>query len=582
VIAGFSTLIDRQVMRKFMYVARSMTVAEETLAAVRTVRGFNRESMETARFMHETKKVERQDIQIGRLVHGMFAIVITTLWILIIGSMSWGGRMVLSGELEPGDLFAAFGMLLFNNFALIELQTSLQAEQKAVASGGRILDYTERQASLNFSGGTRIKNFKGHIEFRNVSFKYPTREVCVLKNVSFTIEPGQMGALVGHSGSGKSTCVQLLERFYDVTDGVILLDGHDIKTLEPRWLHHKIALVAQEPILFQMTIRENVKYGKRKATDEEVDAAIEIANAKKFIVKMEKGLDTVVGEKGSTLSGGQRQRIAIARAVIRDPAILMTDEATSALDAASEKRVQLALDKVMEGRTAVVVAHRLSTIRNASIIYVFDTGEIKEQGTHEELIAKKEWYYELVKRQLTDSDKKLLGVEDEELIAPPDIGPQAAKTTKNESGSSSEEEPAPAKTPAPPKPPSQENEGSRDASSSREKVVPTGKPPEKEESSESTSDEKIQPPDKSPAPAPAPPKKESGSSSSDGSSSHEKVPAAVKPPAQAPPPPTADKPSSSDSSDTSSTDAGETTTEETTTTTTTTESDSETTESTSS
>jgi ABC-type methionine transport system ATPase subunit len=268
-----------------------------------------------------------------------------------------------------------------------------------------------------------LNTFKGRIEFRNVSFRYPSRDVLVLRNVSFVVEPGQMAALVGHSGSGKSTCVQLLERFYDVTEGVILLDGQDIRELDPRWLHHVMALVAQEPILFQMTIRENVKYGKRKATDQEVESAIEIANARKFISKLDKGLDTVVGEKGSTLSGGQRQRIAIARAVIRDPVILVTDEATSALDAASEKRVQLALDKVMEGRTAVVVAHRLSTIRNAQVIYVFDTGEIKEQGTHDELVAKREWYYELVKRQLTEGDMKLAGVEDrnvDELIAPPD------------------------------------------------------------------------------------------------------------------------------------------------------------------
>jgi ABC-type multidrug transport system fused ATPase/permease subunit len=425
VIAFFSTKIDRHVMRKFMYVARSMTVAEETLAAVRTVRGFNREGMEIARFMHETKKAERQDFWIGGLIHGMFWIVVASIWILIIGCMTWGGHMVMDNIMLPGDLFATFGMLLFDNFALITLQTSLQAEQKAIASGGRILDYTEYVPKINFCGGKTLPDFEGRIEFRNVSFRYPSRDVFVLRDVSFVVEPGHMAALVGHSGSGKSTCVQLLERFYDATEGVILLDGVDIQELDPRWLHKKVALVAQKPILFQMTIRENVKYGKRKATDEEVEAAIDIANARKFISKMENGLDTVVGEKGSTLSGGQRQRIAIARAVIRDPVILMTDEATSALDAASEKRVQQALDKVMEGRTAVVVAHRLSTIRNAKIIYVFDTGEIKEQGTHDELVIRKGWYYELVKRQLTEADIQLVGGEEEGnvdgLIAPPNI-----------------------------------------------------------------------------------------------------------------------------------------------------------------
>jgi ABC-type multidrug transport system fused ATPase/permease subunit len=406
-IAAFSRLIDRHVIRKFQYVAKSMTIAEETLSAVRTVRGFNRERMETARFMKETRSAEGQELWIGAQVTTMFWIIMVSLWILIIGAMFWGGKMVLNGELPPGDLFSIFGFLLFGNFALIALQTSLQAEQKAIASGGRILDFTDRRSSIPFSGGDQIPDFKGHIEFRNVSFQYPSRESFVLRNVSFIIQPGQIGALVGHSGSGKSTCIQLLERFYDATEGVILLDGRDIRTLDPRWLHQKIALVAQEPTLFQMSISENVKYGKPEATDAEVESAIEIANAKRFISKMEKGLDTVVGEKGSTLSGGQRQRIAIARAVIRDPIILMTDEATSALDAASEQRVQSALDKVMERRTAVVVAHRLSTIRNAHVIYVFDAGEIKESGRHDELVAKKGWYYELVKRQLTEGDMQV-------------------------------------------------------------------------------------------------------------------------------------------------------------------------------
>jgi ABC-type methionine transport system ATPase subunit len=358
----------------------------------------------------------------------MFWVVMMLNWVLMVGSMYWGGKMVQDGSMEPGDLFSIFGFELFGNFALIMLQTSLQAEQKAIASGGRILDYTEYRPAVNFSGGVKIEGFCGHIEFRNVSFKYPTRDVYVLRDVSFVIEPGQIGALVGHSGSGKSTCVQLLERFYDVTEGVILLDGRDIRELNPRWLHRRMALVSQEPILFQMSIRENVRYGKQKATDEDIQAAVVTANAAHFITKFEKGLETVVGEKGSTLSGGQRQRIAIARAVIRNPVVLITDEATSALDAASEKKVQLALDKVMEGRTAVVVAHRLSTIRNAHVIYVFDTGEIKEQGTHDELVQRKGWYYELVKRQLTATDVEALG-------------PQESVDRQEETSSSSPDDP---------------------------------------------------------------------------------------------------------------------------------------------
>jgi ABC-type multidrug transport system fused ATPase/permease subunit len=437
VIAVMSYFIDAHVMRKFKYTAESMTIAEETLAAVRTVKAFNRERHEDGRFLRETQKAERQEHWIGGYACFMFWVVMVLNWVLMLGSMYWGGKMVQDGEMEAGNLFSIFGSELFGNFALIMLQTSLQAEQKAIASGGRILDYTEYRPAVNFSGGEEIEDFRGHIEFRNVSFKYPTRDVYVLRDVSFVIEPGQIGALVGHSGSGKSTCVQLLERFYDVTEGVILLDGRDIRELNPRWLHRRMALVSQEPILFQMSIRENIKYGKRKATEEDIQSAVVTANAARFITKFEKGLETVVGEKGSTLSGGQRQRIAIARAVIRNPVVLITDEATSALDAASEKKVQLALDKVMEGRTAVVVAHRLSTIRNAHVIYVFDTGEIKEQGTHDDLVQRKGWYYELVKRQLTAADIEALGPRgsvdrrEETSLLPPEDAKGSASTASD-------------------------------------------------------------------------------------------------------------------------------------------------------
>ena len=201
-----------------------------------------------------------------------------------------------------------------------------------------------------------------------------------------------MGAHVGHSGSVKSTCIQLLERFYDVTDGIILLDGRDIQTLDPHWLHQKISLVSQEPILFQLSIKDNIKYGQRDSSDEMVIEAARKSNALNFIEKLEGKFKNFVGEKGDTVSGGQRQRIAIARTLIRNPVISMTDEATSALDAESEKKVQLALDQVMKNRTSVVVAHRLSTIKNADVIYVFDSGEIKEKGTHSSLIKKKGYY----------------------------------------------------------------------------------------------------------------------------------------------------------------------------------------------
>ena len=393
--------IVKQAGLKFKHIAAAMTIAEETLSSARTVKGCNREDKELERFMKSTKNSAKAEVMIGVYIMIIIFTIQFVMWGDTIGNLYFGAWRVSQKKLDTGDLFSVFGFSVFGVFGLIQLQGTLQGEQKAIAAGARILKLTEAEPKIPFDEGEIIEDFKGHIEFRNVSFMYPTRQVYVLRNVSFEIKPCQMGALVGHSGSGKSTSVQLLERYYDCEEGLVLLDGRDIRTLDPRWLHRKIGLVQQEPMLFQMSIMDNIKYGARDATDEEVFAAAEIANAKKFIDKLDKGFQQPVGEKGSALSGGQRQRIAIARAVIKDPVILICDEATSALDADSEKKVQRALDRVMEARTSVVVAHRLSTIRNANIIYVFDSGEIKEQGTHEELLAKGEWYYNLVKRQLS-------------------------------------------------------------------------------------------------------------------------------------------------------------------------------------
>ncbi|KAH0786046.1 ABC transporter family protein [Histomonas meleagridis] len=401
----FSKFVDRHVNLRFIHVSDSMTIAEETLSTIRTVRGFNREDSEVKRFSEKTDLSTREYRKFGFFLDCMFSLVMLGLWCILLGNLYFGATLVDKGELDSGNLMSVFGYMTFGSFSIINLQTSLQGEQKAIHAGSRILEMIEHESSIPFDGGEIIEDFKGHIEFQNVSFKYPTRDAYVLKNVSFEIKPGQMGALVGHSGSGKSTCVQLLERYYDVIEGAILLDGHDIRTLDPHWLHQKMGLVSQEPTLFQLSVEDNIKYGARDATDEMVRYAAEQANALKFIEKLEGKFKYFVGEKGDTVSGGQRQRIAIARALIKDPVILITDEATSALDAASEKKVQAALDKVMVNRTSVVVAHRLSTIRNANVIYVFDAGEIVEIGNHESLLKKKGHYYELVKRQL-DDDKK--------------------------------------------------------------------------------------------------------------------------------------------------------------------------------
>lgn len=396
--------ILRHSAKKFKYTSNSMTIAEETLAAVRTVRGFNREAHEIGRFERETRGASSHDKSIGVIITFFFFCVLICVIADLLCDFYYGATLVDKSKMSLGELLTVFMYTCVGALSVISLQGTMQGEQKAIASGSRIMKVTNYQSSIEFDGGITIPNFKGNIEFRNVSFKYPTRDAYVLKNVSFVINQNQTGALVGHSGSGKSTCVQLLERFYDVNEGQVLLDGHDIRTIDQHWLHRQIALVSQEPILFRCTIAENLRYGNKDATQEELEKAIEVANATRIITKLEKGYDTMAGDKGTSLSGGQRQRIAIARAVLMKPRILICDEATSALDAQSEKKVQVALDKVMENCTAVIVAHRLSTIRNANIIYVFDAGEILEVGTHDELVKKKGAYYNLVYRQLSKNE----------------------------------------------------------------------------------------------------------------------------------------------------------------------------------
>lgn len=389
---------------KFVHVSKSMTIAEETLSSIRTVKGCNREDLDKKMFMDQIILSAKAEHKICIFIIILIASIQIIIWGTTIGILYYGATLVSKDKLDVGDLFSVYGFTIFGCMGIIMLLSSMQGEQKAVSSGARILKLTNHQPAIPFEGGKIIENFKGHIEFKNVSFKYPTRDVYVLQNVSFEVKPGEMGALVGHSGSGKSTSVQLLERYYDTEEGIILLDGIDIREIDPRWLHTQIGLVQQEPSLFKMSVRDNIKYGAPKATDDEVFAAAEIACAKKFVDKLDHGFDQQVGDRGSALSGGQRQRIAIARAVIKNPVILITDEATSALDSQSEKKVQYALDKVMEGRTAVVVAHRLSTIRNANVIYVFESGSIVETGNHDSLVKKGGFYYNLVKRQMTQQE----------------------------------------------------------------------------------------------------------------------------------------------------------------------------------
>lgn len=250
--------------------------------------------------------------------------------------------------------------------------------------------------------GEKPEKFDSTIEIKGVTFAYPTRpDIKVMEDFSLDIEVGKTYALVGPSGCGKSTIIQLILRFYDPLSGEVLVGGRDIQELNTRWLRQHIGVVSQEPVLFDTTIAENIKYGKEGATDEEMKAAAISANAHDFVSKLPDGYNTLVGEAGTQLSGGQKQRIAIARALIQDPNILLLDEATSALDTESESVVQQALDSAREGRTTIIVAHRLSTIQNAHVIASISNGRIVEKGTHLELMDKEGLYFELVTAQVS-------------------------------------------------------------------------------------------------------------------------------------------------------------------------------------
>lgn len=295
---------------------------------------------------------------------------------------------VLFGSMSSGRIFA--------------YAPDIMKAKDSAAAIMKLLESTPKIDAWSTSG-EKIENVKGHIEFSNVYFRYPTRpNIPVLRGLRLDIKPGQFAALVGPSGCGKSTTVGLIERFYDVISGRILIDGIDISTLNVNNLREHISLVSQEPSLYDMTIKENILFGRKpnqNPTQEDVERVCKEANIHDFIVGLPEGYDTPVGNKGTQLSGGQKQRIAIARALIRNPKILLLDEATSALDSESEKVVQLALDKAAKGRTTLAIAHRLSTIQNADIIFVIKDGKVAEKGTHQELLAQKGIYNTMVQEQ---------------------------------------------------------------------------------------------------------------------------------------------------------------------------------------
>ncbi|XP_033639476.1 LOW QUALITY PROTEIN: ATP-dependent translocase ABCB1-like [Asterias rubens] len=389
--------------------AKAGAVAEEVLSSVRTVTAFGGEHKEVERYTENLYGAKKESIKKDTLQ----AILIGVFYFNFYGTYAlafwYGSTLYLSGELSPGDIIVTFLGILFGAFSLGQATPYITDFITARGAASTIWEIIDQIPDIDNSSelGLKPETLTGDISFTNVHFCYPSRpEVKVLNGLTLEVKQGQTVALVGSSGCGKSTTVQLAQRFYDPLSGSVKLDGNDLRDINVRWLRENIGVVSQEPVLFATTIAENIRYGRVDATDEEIKAAAKEANAHDFISALPDGYETLVGDRGAQLSGGQKQRVAIARALVRNPKILLLDEATSALDTESEATVQAALDKVQAGRTTIVIAHRLSTIQNADVICSFKDGNIFEKGSHEVLMQDKNGlYFGLVQLQSRKEEK---------------------------------------------------------------------------------------------------------------------------------------------------------------------------------
>ena len=395
-IVVISAMFFGRYIRKLMrarqdQLAETNVVVEETMQSIQTVKAYTNEDFEVKRYGASLTEMVRISLKAARM-RGLFAAFIIFVMFGALFFIIWQAAiMVEKGEMLKGDLldFAVFTGII--GTAIASLGNFYTEIVSAIGATERILDIMDQPSEVTVQTLTAPEGkqrFSGEISYRDVHFSYPSRpDVPVLKGVSFDIQAGSKIALVGASGGGKSTIMQLLLQFYGLGSGEILVDGQSIYAYELSLYRQNIGIVPQEVLLFGGSIRENIAYGRPGSSDEEIIEAARQANAWDFINSFPEGLDTLVGERGVKLSGGQRQRVAIARAILKDPAILLLDEATSSLDAESEKLVQEALNKLMVGRTSIIIAHRLATVRDVDCIYVLDGGTIIEKGTHDELSA---------------------------------------------------------------------------------------------------------------------------------------------------------------------------------------------------
>ncbi|XP_053307047.1 ATP-dependent translocase ABCB1-like [Spea bombifrons] len=407
----WSKLLATFTTKELSAYAKAGAVAEEILTAIRTVVAFNGQEKALAKYNANLEDAKR--VGIKKSITTNISMGVSQFFIFGAYALAfWYGTKLTLDEKDTysiGKVLIVFFSVLIGTFSLGQAAPNLESIANARGAAYEVFKIINQHRPIDSSSeeGYKLERLVGSIEFKNIHFSYPTRpDIPILKGLNLKVEAGKTIALVGSSGCGKSTTIQLLQRFYDPLVGEVTVDGHDIRTLNVKWLRENIGVVSQEPILFGTTIKENIRYGREDVTDDEIEKASKEANAYDFISKLPDTFDTMVGERGAQLSGGQKQRIAIARALVRNPKILLLDEATSALDTQSESIVQAALDKARSGRTTIVIAHRLSTIRTADVIAGFYNGVVVEQGSHNDLMNKQGVYYSLVMLQNHGENKE--------------------------------------------------------------------------------------------------------------------------------------------------------------------------------
>uniref|UniRef100_A0ABM5GNJ0 ATP-dependent translocase ABCB1 isoform X1 n=1 Tax=Pogona vitticeps TaxID=103695 RepID=A0ABM5GNJ0_9SAUR len=405
--AAWAKVLTAYTNKELAAYAKAGSVAEEVLSAIRTVVAFGGQNKEIERY-HKNLE-DAKNIGIRKSITASVSLGLAFLLIYASYALAfwYGTTLILDEHYSIGGVLTVFFAVLIGAFGIGQVTPNLESFAVARGAAYAIFNIIDNEPHIDsFSeAGYKPDKVQGNLDFQNVFFQYPSRpDVQVLKGLNLKVNSGRTVALVGSSGCGKSTTVQLIQRFYDPVEGMVTIDGQDIKTLNLRYLREIIGVVNQEPVLFATTIAENIRYGREDVTMEEMEKAVKEANAYDFIMKLPNKFETLVGERGAQLSGGQKQRIAIARALVRNPKILLLDEATSALDTESEAVVQAALDKAREGRTTIIIAHRLSTVRNADLIAAFEDGVITEQGSHHELMKKQGVYFKLVNMQSIETE----------------------------------------------------------------------------------------------------------------------------------------------------------------------------------